>query len=99
MSDDRSCPTRAPHRNLETAAFWDGCAAGRLVLPRCDDCGELIWYPRRFCPFCGSLAVDRHRVSGRGTVYSFTVIRGRRAVPRRRRPTCWPSSSSTRARR
>jgi uncharacterized OB-fold protein len=75
MSDAAFLPTRSPHRNLETAAFWDGCAAGRLVLPRCDECGELIWYPRRMCPFCGSLAVTDTEVSGRGTVYSFTIIR------------------------
>ena len=27
------------------------------------------------CPFCGSLAVTDTEVSGRGTVYSFTIIR------------------------
>ena len=75
MSDQPFLPTRPPHRNLETAAFWDGCAAGRLVLPRCDECDELIWYPRRMCPFCGSLAVTDTEVSGRGSVYSFTIIR------------------------
>ena len=75
MSDGPFLPTRAPHRNLETAAFWDGCAAGRLVLPRCDECGELIWYPRRFCPFCSSRSVTYVDVSGRGTVYTFTIMR------------------------
>ena len=75
MSDASFLPTRSPHRNLETAAFWDGCASGRLVLPRCDECGELIWYPRRMCPFCGRLAVTDTEVSGLGTVYSFTIIR------------------------
>jgi len=75
MSEQPFLPTRPPHRNLETAAFWDGCAAGRLVLPRCDECDELIWYPRRMCPFCGSLAVTDTEVSGRGTVYSYSVIR------------------------
>ena len=68
-------PTRAPYRNHETAAFWEGCLNAQLVLPRCDACGELIWYPRRFCPFCGSAAVTDVAISGRGIVYSFTVIR------------------------
>jgi hypothetical protein len=27
------------------------------------------------CPFCGSLAVSDTEVSGRGTVYSFSIIR------------------------
>ncbi len=68
-------PTRPPVRNLETAPFWEGCAQERLVLPRCDRCGELIWYPRRFCPFCGSTDVSWHEVSGEGTIYSVTVLR------------------------
>lgn len=72
MSD---LPTRAPRRNVETEPFWEACAAGRLVLPRCDRCGELIWYPRRFCPFCASTDVSWVEVSGRGTVYSYTIIR------------------------
>ena len=68
-------PIRPPRRTEETAPFWDACAESRLVLPRCTACSELIWYPRQFCPFCGSLTVDWVEVSGRGTVYSFTIIR------------------------
>ena len=75
MNDTPILPTRAARKNLETAAFWDGCLDSQLVLPRCDACGELIWYPRRFCPFCASTAVTDVVVSGRGTIYSFTVIR------------------------
>lgn len=66
---------RPPRRTHETAPFWDACAEGRLVLPRCQRCGELIWYPRRFCPFCAGTEVSWIEVSGHGTVYSFTVMR------------------------
>ena len=75
MNERPVLPTRVTHTNHETAAFWDGCLNSQLVLPRCDACGELIWYPRRFCPFCASTAVTDVAVSGRGTVYSFTIIR------------------------
>lgn len=68
-------PARAPRRTAETAPFWDAAADHRLVLPRCDACSEWIWYPRRFCPWCGGREVSWHQVSGRGTVYSCTVIR------------------------
>jgi uncharacterized OB-fold protein len=68
-------PTRVPRRNAETAPFWDACAAGRLMLPKCDGCGQLIWYPRRFCPFCATHSVTYVEVSGRGTVYTFTIMR------------------------
>ena len=75
MTDHSHLPTRAPHRNHETAEFWDACAAGRLVVPRCDECGDLFWYPRLVCPICGSPAVTYTTVSGRGTVYARTVMR------------------------
>jgi len=68
-------PGRPPRRTEETGPFWDGCAEGRLVLPRCTACAEWIWYPRRFCPFCGSLSVEWGAVSGLGTVYTFTIMR------------------------
>lgn len=75
MSDTPRLPTRPPHRTIETAGFWDACAAGRFVLPRCDACGELVWYPRLVCPTCGSHSVSPTEVSGRGTVYSWSVVR------------------------
>jgi hypothetical protein len=68
-------PVPAPPVTLETKPFWDATAEGRLVLPRCDDCATVIWYPRAICPACGSLAVTWFDASGGGTVYSFTVVR------------------------
>lgn len=40
---------------------------------QCDDCQSLIWYPRAICPECSSLRTSWLEVSGRGTVYSYTV--------------------------
>ena len=40
-----------PDTNPETKPFFDGCAAGKLVLPRCVDTGKFIWYPRAISPF------------------------------------------------
>jgi uncharacterized protein len=54
---------------------FTGLEAGRLLLPRCDACGTVIWYPRHLCPACGSLAVTWFEAGGRGTVYSFSIIR------------------------
>jgi uncharacterized OB-fold protein len=68
-------PTREPPRSFETAPFWDALAEGRFVVPRCEECGEHFWYPRRFCPFCASTSIAWPEVSGRATLYSFTVIR------------------------
>ena len=47
----------------------------RLLVPRCRACGEAHWYPRPFCPFCGSGELDWPEATGQGTVYSFSVMR------------------------
>jgi len=60
--------------NEDTRPFWEGAADGRLVLPRCHRCGTVIWYPRHLCSNCGSTEADWFEASGRGTVYSFTVV-------------------------
>jgi len=75
MSPAPFLPTRPPKVNHATRPFWEACAEGRLVVPRCDDCGELIWYPRLFCPSCASTSVTWTDMSGRGTVYSFSITR------------------------
>ena len=68
-------PVNSAHPNLESAPFWEAVAEGRLVLPKCDNCGTVIWYPRRFCPVCHHHGVSWIEASGRGTVYSFTIVR------------------------
>jgi uncharacterized protein len=67
-------PARSPGVTLETQPFWDATREGRLVLPRCDDCEFVIWYPRRFCPACGSRNVSWFDAAGTGTVYTFTIV-------------------------
>ena len=68
-------PVPPPNPNLETQRFWDATAEGRLELPRCDNCGHVVWYPRQRCDQCGSTSVTWFEASGRGTVYSCTVTR------------------------
>ncbi len=68
-------PVVEPPVNPDTAPYWRGAAEGRLVLPRCDRCGFVIWYPREFCPECAATEVTWFEATGRGTVYSFTVTR------------------------
>ena len=68
-------PAGRPPFNGEAAPFWEATAEGRLVLPVCDACGHHIWYPRSWCPVCGSESVNWTEHSGRGTVYACTVIR------------------------
>lgn len=68
-------PTKAPRPTPETQPFWDAAADGRIELARCDNCGLLPWYPRSICPNCQSQSRTWEQLSGRGTVYSYSVTR------------------------
>lgn len=55
--------------------FIEAARDGVLVLPKCTKCGRKHWYPRAFCPFCWSDAISWEPASGKGTIYSFSVLR------------------------
>ena len=67
-------PTRPPRPNLDSQPFWDATAEGRFTLQRCTDCNTVIWWPRAICPECSSFDLARFDASGRGEVYSYTVV-------------------------
>ncbi len=58
-----------------TEPFWAGAAEGRFLIKRCRSCGRAFFYPRPFCPHCWSQDVDWQDASGRGTVYTWSVVR------------------------
>lgn len=67
-------PVPEPAVSPETEPHWAAAAEGRLVLPRCRACEAAIWYPRELCPACGSTDVEWVEASGRGFVYTSTVV-------------------------
>ena len=68
-------PTPAPTVTQANAAFWAATAEGRFQLQRCNECDTVLWFPRRHCPLCWTENVSTFDASGKGVVYSFTVIR------------------------
>ena len=68
-------PSMTPPITAETRFYWSEAAAGRLVLKRCDDCDQAFWYPRSICPLCHSHRTSWRPASGRGTVYTFAIVR------------------------
>ncbi len=55
--------------------FWAGLRERSVRLQRCGDCGHWVFYPRRHCPRCASMALDWHEVSGRGRLLAYTIAR------------------------
>jgi uncharacterized OB-fold protein len=68
-------PRLALEPSPELSLFWEATTRGVLMLARCDSCGNVIWYPRPFCPTCGSTDVSWFESTGRGAVYTYTVVR------------------------
>lgn len=60
-----------PSLNQDVAFFWEGVAAGRLLIQRCSDCRILRHPPGPGCPNCSSLKWERAEMSGRGEIHSF----------------------------
>jgi uncharacterized protein len=55
--------------------FWQAAARGVLTAQRCRECGHRQHYPRPACTRCLSGDLQWDELSGRGTVYSYTVVR------------------------
>lgn len=66
---------RLSDTGVEMGEFWESAKAGRLMVPHCRSCQKPHWYPRAVCPHCFSGEIDLVQASGRGTIYSFTVMR------------------------
>ena len=69
-----------PPVTSETRPFWDAAADGTLMIKKCTACGQVHHYPRSICPFCGSDRTEWRDASGRGTIYTYSVMR-RAPVP------------------
>jgi uncharacterized OB-fold protein len=59
----------------ENTAYWEAAQRGQLLVKKCVACGRAHYYPRAICPFCASAETEWVLSSGKGIVYSFTVVR------------------------
>ena len=65
----------SPPVNPESKAFFDAAREGKLLLGKCSACKELHYYPRAVCPFCSSEKIQWVEAKGKGTLYSYSVMR------------------------
>ena len=67
-------PRPAPIPDAESAPFWAAALEGKLLVQECSMCGHRQLYGRSLCTNCHSSALSWIESSGRGTIYSRTVI-------------------------
>jgi uncharacterized OB-fold protein len=74
LSDDgRSKPV--PLEREEERPYWDGLREGRLLLRQCQTCGWYAQRPQLVCWNCRGESFIWSAVSGRGSIYTYTVAR------------------------
>lgn len=63
----------SPHTTHDDFQYWDFCRKHELRIQQCDACGTFRHPPRPVCAHCGKFGLHWTAVSGRGTVFSYTV--------------------------
>ncbi len=59
---------------LTSQQYWESLRTQGFCLPQCQACKEFHFYLRPACPVCGSLDIQAVVTSGRGNVYSFSIV-------------------------
>jgi len=54
--------------------YWEGAKRHELLLQKCQECGHYRYPPGETCPSCLSDRLEWVKVSGRGSVYTWTVF-------------------------
>ena len=63
-----------PQPDGQTQEWWDATRRHELVIQQCADCLALRHPPQGTCPNCGSERKAWRNMSGRGTLYSYTLV-------------------------
>lgn len=72
--DPTGIPRPLPELEGLSADFYGYCARGELRFQRCADCGRWRHVPREMCAECGSWDWSWERSTGRGRVFTWTVV-------------------------
>ena len=72
---------RDPAMNPGAEPYFEAAAEGKLLLKKCNQCGEHHHYPRALCPFCFSEKVEWVQAKGTGEIYTYSITRRGGPVP------------------
>lgn len=63
-----------PHIDEVSRPYWDAAKRHELLLQKCEECGHYRYPQGETCPACLSDRLEWVKVSGRGSVYTWTVF-------------------------
>lgn len=66
--------TPRPVPDAISSGFWQAAGEGRLVAQSCDRCARLQHPPEPACRSCGHDSLSFAPLSGRATLYSWTIL-------------------------
>jgi uncharacterized OB-fold protein len=67
-----------PLPDEQSRGYWEAAREGRLAIQRCGACRRWYHPPGVICTACGSEKLAFENVSGRGTVYGYSVMHDKR---------------------
>lgn len=67
--------TPLPTPTPDDQAYWDFIDRRELRIQRCTGCARFRHPPMPNCPYCRSSRFDWQPVSGKGTVFTYTIVR------------------------
>jgi uncharacterized OB-fold protein len=73
-SDITTADFPLPEINDWNRPFFESGFENKLKLQKCQMCSEIIYYPRSACPVCLSTEYKWIELSGRGKVYSYSIV-------------------------
>ncbi len=68
-------PLPYPARDRDTTPFWEAQDRHELCFQRCAQCGHVRYPVGPLCPECRSFDFEWSQSSGKGVIYSYTVVR------------------------
>ena len=75
MSAKKDRKIASPEPTVGSEAYWEGARNGKLLLKSCTSCKKVHHYPRALCPYCFSDKLEWREASGKGKVYTYSVMR------------------------
>jgi len=66
-------PKPRPIPTPTSQPFWDALTQDRIIVQQCSACDSWIFYPRSRCTNCLSDTLEWKKVSGRGTLFTYSI--------------------------